>query len=145
MYQKNKKNKVQTKGLCSSLNNQSIFVFIHPMKINPSITLINVFLCMNKTFIFSLLRLETLLNFFFLFSFFLIPYLWLLMLQNGRCLFVKGAESLVHFDIHILAVMILKAAIKLTVTSRGARGRQHKASSSRAAPIAPGQDYSLNT
>ncbi len=67
------------------------------------------------------------------------------MLQNGRHLFVKGAESLVHFDIHILAVMILKAAIKLTVTSRGARGQQHKALSSRAASIAPAQDYSLNT
>lgn len=52
------------------------------------------------------------------------------MLQNGRRLFVKGAESLVHFDIHILAVMILKAAIKLTVTSRGAHGQQHKASPS---------------
>lgn len=67
------------------------------------------------------------------------------MLQNGRRLFVKGAESLVHFDIHILAVMILKAAIKLTVTSRGARGQQHKASPSSAAPIAPAQDYSHNT
>lgn len=67
------------------------------------------------------------------------------MLQNGRHLFVKGAESLVHFDIHILAVMILKAAIKLTVTSRGARGQQHKASASSAAPIAPAQDYSHNT
>ncbi len=67
------------------------------------------------------------------------------MLQNGRHLFVKEAESLVHFDIHIRAVMILKAAIKLTVTSRGARGQQHKALSSRAASIAPAQDYSLNT
>lgn len=110
---------------------------------NTSVSVINVsfFFVHEQNINFSFLRLETLLNS----VFFLLPYLWLLMLQNGRRLFVKGAESLVHFDIHILAVMILKAAIKLTVTSRGARGQQHKASSSRAASIAPAQDYSINT
>lgn len=64
---------------------------------------------------------------------------WLLLLGAGCLLPVcQRPGSLVHFDIHIGEVMILKAAIKLTVAFRGSAWCQHGASlTPPAAPIIP--------
>lgn len=55
-----------------------------------------------------------------------------------------GAGSLVHFDIHIGTVMILKAAIKLTVRTQGVCGGE-MLECCRAAPITACGDYTATT